>query len=33
MTVSAEIKTDSLGVIDYFLSPLTKVASEAMTER
>jgi hemolysin D len=33
MTVSAEIKTDSRRVIDYFLSPLAKVGSEAMKER
>jgi hemolysin D len=33
MTVSAEIKTDSRRVIDYLLSPLAKVASEAMRER
>lgn len=33
MTVSAEIKTDSRRVIDYFLSPLAKVTSEAMRER
>ena len=33
MTVSVEIKTDSRRVIDYLLSPLTKVGSEAMKER
>ncbi|HXT08613.1 MAG TPA: HlyD family type I secretion periplasmic adaptor subunit [Roseiarcus sp.] len=33
MTVTAEIKTDSRRVIDYLLSPLTKVGSEAMHER
>jgi hemolysin D len=33
MTVTAEIKTDSRRVIDYLLSPLAKVASEAMRER
>lgn len=33
MTVSAEIKTDSRRVIDYLLSPLAKVASEAFRER
>ena len=33
MTVSVEIKTDSRRVIDYLLSPLAKVASEAMKER
>jgi hemolysin D len=33
MTVSVEIKTDSRRVIDYLLSPLAKVASEAMRER
>jgi hemolysin D len=33
MTVSVEIKTDSRRVIDYLLSPLTKVGSEAMRER
>ncbi len=33
MTVSAEIKTDSRRVIDYLLSPLAKLASEAMKER
>jgi hemolysin D len=33
MTVSVEIKTDSRRVIDYLLSPLARVASEAMKER
>ena len=33
MTVTVEIKTDSRRVIDYLLSPLTKVASEAARER
>ena len=33
MTVSVEIKTDSRRVIDYLLSPLAKVASEAMREQ
>jgi len=33
MTVTVEIKTDSRRVIDYLLSPLAKVASEAMRER
>ena len=33
MTVSIEIKTDSRRVIDYLLSPLTKIASEAARER
>jgi hemolysin D len=33
MTVTAEIKTDSRRVIDYLLSPLAKVASEALRER
>ena len=33
MTVSVEIKTDSRRVIDYLLSPLAKVGSEAMKER
>ena len=33
MTVSVEIKTDSRRVIDYLLSPLAKVGSEAMRER
>jgi len=33
MTVSVEIKTDSRRVIDYLLSPLAKIASEAMKER
>jgi hemolysin D len=33
MTVTAEIKTDSRRVIDYLLSPLSKVGSEAMKER
>ncbi|MDX8529699.1 HlyD family type I secretion periplasmic adaptor subunit [Mesorhizobium sp. VK25A] len=33
MTVSVEIKTDSRRVIDYLLSPLAKVTSEAFRER
>ncbi|OKO74232.1 hypothetical protein AC628_22955 [Bradyrhizobium sp. NAS96.2] len=33
MTVTVEIKTDSRRVIDYLLSPLAKVASEALKER
>jgi len=33
MTVSVEIKTDSRRVIDYLLSPLARIASEAATER
>jgi hemolysin D len=33
MTVSAEIKTDSRRVIDYLLSPIAKVTSEALKER
>jgi hemolysin D len=33
MTVTAEIRTDSRRVIDYVLSPLAKMASEAMRER
>jgi hemolysin D len=33
MTVSIEIKTDSRRVIDYLLSPLAKIASEAARER
>ena len=33
MTVTVEIKTDSRRVIDYLLSPLAKIASEAMRER
>ena len=33
MTVTAEIKTDSRRVIDYLLSPLARVGSEAMRER
>ena len=33
MTVTAEIKTDSRRVIDYLLSPLAKLGSEAMRER
>lgn len=33
MTVSVEIKTDSRRVIDYLLSPLAKVGSEALKER
>jgi hemolysin D len=33
MTVTVEIKTDSRRVIDYLLSPLAKIASEALKER
>ncbi len=33
MTVAVEIKTDSRRVIDYLLSPLAKIASEAARER
>jgi hemolysin D len=33
MTVSVEIKTDSRRVIDYLLSPLAKITSEAARER
>ena len=33
MTVTAEIKTDQRRVIDYLLSPLAKIGSEAMRER
>lgn len=33
MTVVAEVKTDRRRVIDYLLSPIAKVASEAMRER
>jgi hemolysin D len=33
MTVSVEIKTDSRRVIDYLLSPLARIASEAARER
>jgi hemolysin D len=33
MTGTVEIKTDSRRVIDYLLSPLVKIASEAATER
>ena len=33
MTVAVEIKTDSRRVIDYLLSPLARVASEAARER
>jgi len=33
MTVTAEIKTDSRRVIEYLLSPLAKIGSEAMRER
>jgi hemolysin D len=33
MTASVDIKTDSRRVIDYLLSPLAKMSSEAMTER
>ncbi len=33
MTVTVEIKTDSRRVIDYLLSPLAKITSEAARER
>jgi hemolysin D len=33
MTVTVELKTDSRRVIDYLLSPLAKIASEAARER
>jgi hemolysin D len=33
MTVSVEIRTDSRRVIDYLLSPLAKIRSEALRER
>jgi hemolysin D len=33
MTVSVEIRTDSRRVIDYLLSPLAKIGSEALRER
>ena len=33
MSVTAEIKTDSQRIIDYVLSPLTQMASEALHER
>jgi len=33
MTATVEIKTDSRRVIDYLLSPLAKIASEAARER
>jgi membrane fusion protein, hemolysin D len=33
MTVTVEIKTDSRRVIDYLLSPLARIASEAARER
>jgi hemolysin D len=33
MTTTIEIKTDSRRVIDYLLSPLVKIASEAGRER
>ena len=33
MTVSAEIKTDTRRVIDYLISPIAKVTSEALRER
>ena len=33
MTVAVEIKTDSRRVIDYLLSPLARIASEAARER
>lgn len=33
MTVTAEIRTDSRRIIDYLLSPIARVSSEAMKER
>jgi hemolysin D len=33
MTVTAEVRTDSRRIIDYLLSPLSKIGSEAMRER
>lgn len=33
MTVTAEIKTDKRRVIDYLISPIAKISSEAMRER
>ncbi len=33
MTVAVEVKTDSRRVIDYFLSPLAKLAGESLRER
>ena len=33
MTVAVEIRTDSRRVIDYLLSPLAKIGSEALRER
>ena len=33
MSVTAEIKTDNQRIIDYVLSPLTQMTSEAMHER
>jgi hemolysin D len=33
MTIQAEIKTDQRRVIDYLLSPLSRISSEAMRER
>jgi len=33
MTATVEIRTDSRRVIDYLLSPLAKIASEAARER
>ena len=33
MTVTAEIKTDSRRIIDYLLSPISRISSEAMKER
>jgi hemolysin D len=33
MTVTVEIKADSRGVIDYILSPLARIASEALKEK
>ncbi len=33
MSVTAEIKTDNQRIIDYVLSPLTQMGSEALHER
>ena len=33
MTATVEIRTDSRRVIDYLLSPLAKIGSEALRER
>ena len=33
MTVTVEIRTDARRVIDYLLSPLAKMGSEALRER